>query len=478
MAYSIYQLDHDLRVFLLLLGTPILYSLFLIFRVFVIPPAVTKSVRTRASERALPSAWRTVNEELDTSLDCHGQFWWRRTGILLAELLHDAEYTQDRQRDVLRLFGGGAVPFLGLERESGAPGWKSFMTDDHHPIELSWDWHTGQQAPTVRFSIEPVSRAAATMKDPENWSGDRQFRQVLPRILPAMNTQWLRHFDQALSPAVPPEGFMEGHPSKIFYAFDLEEADQTGKVYYFPGFEARATHQTNLDVLVRAIQTAPRCSDSAPHHLSAALGLFQAFVRDPSTAPLELDMMAIDLVDPAQSRIKIYFRSRETSFASVRRTMSLGGKVSDPWLQPGLRNLKRLWDNVLDQGDVPEEGALRGTTSTHRTAGMLYNVEFRLGSETPKVKIYIPVRHYARSDWQVFTGLREYLRGGEANGQASASIPHYGRALGTILTSALENQTGIHTYIGCSVQRGGELRVVSYINGQTDKFRPEWGASN
>jgi hypothetical protein len=44
-------------------------------------------------------------------------------------------------------------------------------------------------------------------------------------------------------------------------------------------------------------------------------------------------------------------------------------------------------------------------------AGILYNMEFRLGSEIPKVKVYIPVGHYARSDWHVLMALNGYMQG-------------------------------------------------------------------
>ena len=36
---------------------------------------------------------------------------------------------------------------------------------------------------------------------------------------------------------------------------------------------------------------------------------------------------------------------------------------------------------------------------------------------------------------------------------------------------ALERGTGIHTYIGVSIQDEGELRLVAYVNPQPSKIR-------
>ncbi len=92
-------------------------------------------------------------------------------------------------------------------------------------------------------------------------------------------------------------------------------------------------------------------------------------------------------------------------------------------------SLKRLWGAVLERNGFPEDAPLPETD--HRTAGILYNVEFRLGSAVPKVKIYIPVRHYAKSDEKVMHGLDEYLY--QSNTQSKRHIPGYFHALGTVL---------------------------------------------
>lgn len=370
-------------------------------------PSTAQKQQSPRTSSLQTSAFHRVTAELQGSLDCHGEYWWHTSGLLVSALLDEAGYSTAAQHRILTFFGRTIAPYLGPIYTPGAPQWHSFMTDDHHPIELSWDWHTGHQPPTVRFSIEPVGIHAGTPIDPENQTADVSFRKSMAAALPEADMAWFQHFDHELTPKTP-TGPMEGHPSKIFYAFDLSADAVTSKAYFFPGFQARATHRTNLQVMSAAIARAPGCSDADSSNSLAALHTFQDFANDPLTPALEMDMLAIDMDPPAQSRLKIYFRNRATSFASVRQMMTLGGRVpltND--MARGLQNLRRLWDALFDQSGVPETQPLRDTH--HRSAGMLYNVEFRPGSSALKVKIYIPVRHYASSDGHVLAAIHEYM---------------------------------------------------------------------
>ena len=143
-----------------------------------------------------------------------------------------------------------------------------------------------------------------------------------------------------------------------------------------------------------------------------------------------MDMLAIDLVDPTTSQLKIYVRSRETSFSSLERTMTLGNRISTPELAQGLRNLKRLWDALFELGAPPDSDAPLPICE-HPTAGILYNIELGLGSVQPKVKVYIPVRHYARNDARIAQAVGQYLD--EVNGPSCRYVPGYGQAIGAIL---------------------------------------------
>lgn len=378
---------------------------------------------------AVTAIWHQVDSENRHCLSLHQRYWWRSLGYALAVLLWNAGYSNHAQYLSLVFFAVVVSSSLGpaMEPPRGVIPWSSFMTDDGNPIELSWDWHTGTKPPTIRFSIEPIGVDAGTATDPENQYAASKFHQALLRSLPRTNVEWFDHFNQQLSCHAIAGGLApEGHSSRIFYAFDLTEDGITSKAYFFPGFKAKATGQTNLTIISQAIRTAPYC---APERLEA-LAVFQEFVTDSLTPALEMDMLAIDLIDPTASRLKIYFRNRETSFSSVRRTMTLGNRIAAPDLIHGLRNLKLLWDALLERERWSDDDESLPTVD-HRTAGILYNVEFCLGNAVPKVKIYIPVRHYANSDRKIICRLGDYLY--RINAHSGRYIPRYSHGLGSLL---------------------------------------------
>jgi DMATS type aromatic prenyltransferase len=223
--------------------------------------------------------------------------------------------------------------------------------------------------------------------------------------------EWFDHFYEFFNNCHTGDstGFVQDfqdHSTSIFYAFDLPRGineDITAKAYFFPKMRARKRGQTHLEVLTEAIYSAPGLDRTN----LKAFAKFRDFCHDELTGKLELDMLAIDLEDPSEGRVKIYFRSRQTSFNSVASTIYLGGRVYTPAIAKGIESLRQLWHDVLN---VDTDGSLRHT-SDHRTAGVLYNVELRKHCADPVVKVYIPVRHYARSDEAVMRGLAKHYAG-------------------------------------------------------------------
>ncbi|KAI3328972.1 aromatic prenyltransferase [Xylariaceae sp. AK1471] len=386
----------------------------------------------------------------------HEEFWRRTCGVALGTFLSHAWYSPMAQAKILHVFISHVIPYMGREHgyNSKTKVWQSFMTDDHNPIELSWDWGTGENLPIIRFSIEPVGLDAGTFADPKNTYAAANFRDGVLKALPDTNLVWFEHFEGFFN-RYGAQGAVEGHCSKVFWAFDLREDGITNKAYFFPGYRARLTSQTNLQVISQGIEEAPSCQQGKV----AALEIFREYVTTTPDAALELDMLAIDLIDPRKSRLKIYFRGRQTAWEDVYHVMTLGGKLKGDGLEGSLQQLRQLWDLLFDTAPLPP--------SNHRTAGILYNVEFRIDSKEPKVKIYIPVRHYVVSDRHVMIALRDWMSINSGGG-----FSNYERAMYSIFREdAICDEAGLQTYVGCSIELGGKLRVVSYVNPQADKMR-------
>ncbi|PHH64516.1 hypothetical protein CDD81_4295 [Ophiocordyceps australis] len=410
------------------------------------------------------SVWQRVNSELDGFESVHHRFWWsRHTGKALAILLYHAQYPADLQYRNLRFFAEAVAPHLGACPEIlGSHGqmWPSFMTDDGTPVEISWDWGTKNSPPMIRYSVEPIGLHAGTSIDPGNLIAGPAFQERLARSLPTMRLEWFHHFKDFFSMSNVKQGEFDedirDHNSSIFYAFDCSETDIIPKVYFFPKWRAKVSGQSNLNVLFQAMRAAPHVTDEN----FKAGDMFYAFCSSAGSRLLEHEMLAIDLIDPLRSRLKIYFRSRETSFNSVINIMTLGGRIRNPKRCESLVELHRLWNALFGVSDAVDE-PLRHVE--HRTAGILYNVEFRLGEALPVAKIYLPVRHYSASDEAVICGLNDYFQ----DGQRGKYMPDYIKAMTTLFTpKSMREGSGVQTYVGCAIRPDGSLRVISYFKPQ------------
>ncbi|ROV89425.1 hypothetical protein VSDG_08679 [Cytospora chrysosperma] len=253
----------------------------------------------------------------------------------------------------LKFFAEVVAPHLGSSHgmlEGDAPQWQSFMTDDGTPLELSWDWGTSDKSPIIRYSIEPIGQHAGTLLDLRNLKVGPAFQNQLGRALPDMRLDWFYHFDKFFNTRTEKDTELDkdvkDHNTSIFYAFDLSESKVTAKTYFFPKYRAQIHGQSRLEVLSQAIQSAPYVTGDNLEAWSVA----HDFFSDTGNVGLEHEMLAIDHIDPLKSRIKVYFRSRETSFKSVISVMTLGGRITNPKVYQGLDDLARLWRALFGDG--------------------------------------------------------------------------------------------------------------------------------
>ena len=353
--------------------------------------------------------WLQVDHEINSPRKTDGSFWWTHIGSTLGALLLLAGYTPEAQHRHLRLFGDVIAPSLGAVPSHRH--WKSFMTDEGNPVELSYEWPTSTNGAhhRIRFSIEPIGPRAGTLLDYYNKVSAQEFVRTLFDALPNVDLQWFTHLERELSCGQHWVSRKLSEPSSHrFYAFDLGDEKTMVKAYFFPRLKAREESRPVLDVISDVILTAPNWGEAE----TQAWRKFQAFADRPRVAPLEFDMLAVDLVEPRQSRIKLYFRSRDTDFESVIDNLTLGQSARTDALEKGLESLRALWDALFQVNSVD------GTSLPlldHRTAGVLFNVEFKLGAAMPVTKIYIPVRHYSSSDQHIMQTLAVWLRSNDSD---------------------------------------------------------------
>lgn len=372
------------------------------------------------------SIWRQVESELSSFQAGRPHFSRnKQIGQALAVLLDNAGYPVDMQYRDLKFFAQVVAPNLGVARgrieEGELPG---FMTDNGIPIEMSWDWGTTNNAPTIRYSIEPIGLHAGSSPNPSNLITETAFQKQLLHSLPDVKLDWFHHFEKFFHFADNQETdlFTQDPRTSVFYAFDLSPAQIASKAYFFPKPRATAYSQTSLEVLSQAIQGVP----SGTEDNLKAWSIFHDFCAETENQALEHEMLAIDLIDPKESRIESYFRSPETSFFSVINIMTLGGRIRDRKLDAGIRDLNRLWNAIFGVNSAPDRPL---DEAGHRSSGILFNMEFKLGSSYPMTTIYLPVRHYARSDEAIFRGLNDYFQ----FHQRGKYMPNYIEAMSTLL---------------------------------------------
>ena len=413
-----------------------------------------QSQQLLSTKKLEPPLWVLINEHFpQTNPDV--EFWWRTTGVPLAILLHTAAYSINDQLQNLLFYYQSITPELGVgPNAQGLPrSWKSFMTDHHSPIEFSWEWGRGGEAPIVRLSIEPIGPYAGGLVDPFNqYATTRLIYQYQP-LIPDCDVRLFDHFSRELLSYkhVP----SQDHSSRTFVAFDFGKDNLMLKAYFLPTFKAVESKQSTWEIITQAIRDLPDYSLSA----YPALSTLQSYLTtSPHGSALEAEIFAIDCVAPRRSRLKIYMRSRSTSFDSVRDIMTLGGRLDGSSLNHGLNEVQKLWSLVFPQWQ-PGSGAEDLRQNNHRTAGVLYYFDIKPETALPGVKIYIPVRHYGQNDLAIADGLAVYLK---SQGQGHFARNYMEALEGMAPPSSLRSRCRIQTYIGCSVV-GGQLKLTSYL---------------
>jgi DMATS type aromatic prenyltransferase len=169
------------------------------------------------------------------------------------------------------------------------------------------------------------------------------------------------------------------------------------------------------------------------------------------------EMISVDCVNEADSRIKIYVRMPHTSLRKVKEAYCLGGRLTDENTKEGLKLLDELWRTVFGIDDEDAELPQNG----HRTAGTIFNFELRPGKWFPEPKVYLPVRHYCESDMQIASRLQTFFgKLGWHNMERDYCkhledlFPHH----------PLSSSTGTHTYLSFSYKKQKGVYMTMYYS--------------
>ncbi|KAL1971183.1 hypothetical protein VTN77DRAFT_135 [Rasamsonia byssochlamydoides] len=431
------------------------------------------SLRPPSALRAEKQSHNSVYHNLTTVLhfaDEDQHFWWTETASIIGKLMESAGYDVDSQRFYLLLYHARIVAALGPKPKPGssAAPWESFMTDDHTPIEISWN--LGANLSVVRFSIEPVGPLAGTSVDPFNQRRAIELLEQANKLSSDVDLQWFNHFRKRFlvedhkTETVLGKLPANEHSSQLFVAFDLDNGKATTKAYIFPILKAVERGISPLDLVSQAI----RQLDTPTISVSPAWAVVEDFIRScPVESRPKTEFVAVDCVEPKESRIKVYIRTQHMALEKVKDVFTLGGRLNDRTTQTALRMLEELWRLVLNLPDnVRDSDELRprdGNSAGHRTSGLLFNFEMRPGTPLPEPKVYIPVRHYARSDLDIARGLTSFFR---RRGWTSLARMYTTNLKEMFPHHPLAETTGTHTYIVFAYKKKTGVYLTAYYNPQ------------
>ncbi|GJC90113.1 7-dimethylallyltryptophan synthase [Colletotrichum liriopes] len=395
------------------------------------------------------------------------QFWQDEISHPLLSLMQSAGYSLEEQEQYVEFVNQFVVPSLGprpIVTKSGVrlPHFDSFCSDDFSPAELSWN--IGPRHSKIRVGSEPIGHFAGTVKDPFNQD---ESQVVMSRLLrqgrgPIDGELWeffkkhlhveAKHANEIVSKMAPNE-----HMTTNTISFDLEGEQPAPKVYFYPIPISLLANNHAGEIITDVIA-------QLPVNLEPAFNYVRDFVyrykrqRD-NEYILRLELIAFDAVCPSDSRFKLYLRTKETCLARVEEVYSLGGALNGPEIDNGLDLIRSFYLHVLGL-TAPEEDLPR---STHRTAGIIFNMEMKHNSPAPTPKVYIPVRHYGGTDLRIAQSLSNFFR---ACGLIHLADTYVDAVQKAFPSQDFSTTIGRHSYVGLSYNKNGPY-ITMYYNTMT-----------
>lgn len=332
---------------------------------------------------------------------------------MLLEMLQGADYAATVIKSHMVFFREKICTTLGPHPSISCVNqvFRSYMNDDHTPIELSWAWNTGSVYPKVRYSVEPIGD---TNTDVYNSMAPEALIKTLMNDGADIDLTLYEHFNSALAPTEEYTAMARYSPdtSTKFIAIEVADSGILSTKAYFMSMHHGHSSIVNI---IRAVTAYPHANDNL---LKALNNVFQSLSAHMADLNLQVPMLAVDCIDPSKARIKIYIRTPYTDFKSVVMMAEIGGAKLTTAQHSSLRG---LWYAVLSLDGAVGDGAALPPTS-HRTGGIIYHFDLQLSRPAPKVKIYIPVKHYGKNDGAVARGLSQWL---EEHGMGVKGFSHY-----------------------------------------------------
>ncbi|KAF9873883.1 beta-ketoacyl synthase [Colletotrichum karsti] len=431
--------------------------------------ASSGTVTPKSNVNHKPSPRKSVLQSVSKWLpprDEHSDYWWNLVGPHFATLFRNADYTLEDQYEYLLFVHHHVVPRLGnspnLSGLGTASGDSGLSLDGTH-IEYSWRWNESNTKPEIRMVMEPFSRFAGTYMDPLNLKPATEMLYAMKPQIPSLDMSLFNHFIGKFYDAAQHKYLDTNERSimtNVCLGFEFLGHEILPKAYFFPR-KLGQVGLTPMNIWEEAISTA------VPE--TRTFSKVFSFVKN-DAPKLGLTMtplwLGIDVVKPANARIKFYCVEARTSFESVQSILTMGGMIKiDPVILDNAWELMKAVCNLPADfprnKDLPRAPRYNVSTDGVDTEGLwgtfAYYFDIGLGrEELPDVKFYIPVCHYGADDEAIASAITNWM---EIHGRGQY-VDAYWDSLHQIVTHRkLKESRGVHMW----------LSMMAYVSAVTDE---------
>ncbi|KAF9893890.1 hypothetical protein FE257_010060 [Aspergillus nanangensis] len=352
--------------------------------------AVAKASNKATTAATTTNTWNSLSKYASFNTESERQ-WWNDSGALIARFLHIARGDIHEQYQYLLFVRQLVLPALGPY----PPIRRCCINITEIGMELSLNF-TGPGKPVFRVSVDPISPMSGTAMDPLNVD-------TVNSMVSRLASMGLKGFDRSLHYHFTSEFAMPDHAARTYQqdsaeaiawsqtilGFDFKDGNVVTKQYIWTRHAARATGLHPHALLRRAVARVDhqmRCSAA----VDLVLDYMEAFNGD-----IPVPFFSWDLIDPTESRLKLYGIAWQWSFAKVEEVCTLGGKLTGPSTRRSIDLLRQLWGILkLGEGNPP-------------SMGFTWNYEIFPGQLQPNVRVYFAICD--RSDEEIAQAVAKWF---------------------------------------------------------------------
>ncbi|KAF3916554.1 hypothetical protein ABW20_dc0102474 [Dactylellina cionopaga] len=359
-------------------------------------------------------------EPLQNGESADSAYWWRTSGRDLSNMMLEARYPDEVQRQFLAYYRQTLCPRLG--QQPSAKSAKSGLGWDGSPFEYSFELKSSRASESVRFGVDFGNLSPPDGNDagPLDMTSTQKVVDSLAGRTVGFDDTWyrslVRFFDQSHNSKSKQLELVSkaGHQTPIVLGFDLYSHPSSnpdtlpfmGKVYFPPCHYAAAKGLNRWDAIYQAVQQLPDVT-SFPSVLKSLDIISEYLASKPDNWKDGARYLATDFVAPGKARLKIYLRYPGESFDEIWDYYTLGGRI------PAMDSDKALFrDLIALTGPGVEHGGTNSDLDYTNFRRKMTCIYFSLSPDnpTPAPKIGIYPANFAANDGIIARGLDSWLQ--------------------------------------------------------------------